>query len=198
MEIKIYKLQKELIEKPYKNPKCLIKSIEEFNQLTDWIITSSNNVNSIKFTILYDSLIHSDSAVEFHKRCDNQGATLSIIESEHGLRFGGYSTLTWESPEDKYGKYKENDSSAFIYSLTHMRKFRCTDQSDVIRCYKDYNVVYGYNDILIYNNFTANNSSYSNFGNSYDSTDIDEPKKYLAGSNSFKVRKVEVYKVEFH
>jgi hypothetical protein len=171
---------------------CLIKSVDEFNQLREWIYIEPSKV---KFTLLYDSFLDSDLATAFHDKCDNKGATLSIIESEHGLRFGGYTTLSWEKHPS--GLWKSNDPYAFIFSLSKMKNFRCINQSNVILCYKDNNVVFGYDgDIYIYDNFTYY-KSWSNFGDSYDSSGVEDDKRcYLAGSNNFNVKKMEVYKVD--
>jgi hypothetical protein len=175
---------------------CIIKSEYEFNQLREWI---NPDKSKVMLTLLYDSLVHSDSAYVFHSRCDHIGATLSIIESDYGLRFGGYTTHFWDSPS--LGYYKTNDLNAFVFSLSKMKKFMCINQSQVIYCRKDYNVTYGGgHDIVIYHNFTSNSNNYSIFGHSYNASTLNsiegDKNSYLAGSHKFKVKKVEVYKVE--
>jgi hypothetical protein len=35
----------------------------------------------------------------FHEKCDDQGATLVIIESEHDKIFGGYTDIPWKNED---------------------------------------------------------------------------------------------------
>ncbi|CDW81350.1 UNKNOWN [Stylonychia lemnae] len=50
----------------------------------------------------------------FHQKCDNNGPTISIILSEHGEVFGGYTSLPWSSSK----QYKPNkDINTFVFSL---------------------------------------------------------------------------------
>ena len=46
---------------------------------------------------LYSDRIGSASASDFHAKCDKQGATLTIIECELGIKFGGYNPRSWMS-----------------------------------------------------------------------------------------------------
>ena len=48
--------------------------------------------------------------MDFHKLCDNKGPTVTILKTSTGKRFGGYTSVSWESLD--IGKYKA-DSSAF-------------------------------------------------------------------------------------
>ena len=50
---------------------------------------------------------------EFHKCCDNNGPTLTIIESELGKVFGAYTDISWSS---EIG-YKNGNGNTFIFSL---------------------------------------------------------------------------------
>ena len=40
------------------------------------------------------------SADSFHSRVDNKGPTLIICKAENGRIFGGYTDISWTSPED--------------------------------------------------------------------------------------------------
>jgi hypothetical protein len=43
------------------------------------------------------------NAEVFHKKCDGKGQTLTIIQSERGKIFGGYSTVPWGFAKSKNG-----------------------------------------------------------------------------------------------
>ena len=49
-----------------------------------------------KFSLLYKATLHGDKTSEFHKRCDNHQMTLILAENEKGVRFGGFTTKTWD------------------------------------------------------------------------------------------------------
>ena len=55
------------------------------------------------------------SAKVFHELCDSKGPTVTLIESEAGKIFGGYTSLPWMSYDCKY----QTDSEAFIFSLSN-------------------------------------------------------------------------------
>jgi hypothetical protein len=59
----------------------------------------------------------------FHRLCDGIAPSLTIIKSEHGRVFGGFTTVPWGLAPGKNGQpqpaaYKK-DSEAFIFSFTH-------------------------------------------------------------------------------
>ncbi len=75
--------------------------------------------------LLYRGSTHGFAAKDFHARCDNKGPNISIIKSEHGLIFGGYTSLDWQSPSEcKYS----SDNEAFIFSVSKKTKHLCHDQ----------------------------------------------------------------------
>ena len=44
------------------------------------------------------------SSQVFHQKCDNKGPTLSIIQSDQGKIFGGYSMVPWGFQKAKNGQ----------------------------------------------------------------------------------------------
>lgn len=55
-------------------------------------------------------------ASDFHQHCDNKGPTLTIIQEQNGYLFGGYISLSWQSPDKAEYKW---DRSAFIFTLSN-------------------------------------------------------------------------------
>ena len=53
-------------------------------------------------------------ASTFHELCDGKGPTLTIVESEHGKIFGGFTSVSWSSLNGRYLP----DPTAFVFSLT--------------------------------------------------------------------------------
>lgn len=52
------------------------------------------------------------TAEDFHRLCDNQGPTLTVVQSDQGCIFGGYLSLPWSS----VGGWK-GDLQAWVFSL---------------------------------------------------------------------------------
>ena len=51
---------------------------------------------NIKLKLLYKATIDTDRAEIFHKKCDKAKSSLVFIETIHGMRFGGFTTQSWE------------------------------------------------------------------------------------------------------
>lgn len=50
--------------------------------------------------LLYRGTQHGFNAVDFHYYCDVVTNTLTVIKSENGNIFGGYTEMSWEGPND--------------------------------------------------------------------------------------------------
>eukprot|EP01084_Bolivina_argentea_P096495 173475_1 len=106
--------------------KYIIEStILTINDEFDFLKLLSNKIpNNKQFNLLFRASEHGFKANEFHKKCDNNGATISIIKSHFGNVFGGYTTIPWTSKN--YGFRK--DTHAFLF-LIHT-----TDKSEQLNC----------------------------------------------------------------
>lgn len=51
----------------------------------------------MELALLYSSAKHEHTAVAFHRLCDNQGATFTLIKTSEYI-VGGYTWLSWTSP----------------------------------------------------------------------------------------------------
>lgn len=110
----------------------IIKNEEQIKMISDWIAPNQK----IIFTRIYRATKDGGIGYNFHKHCDNQGPTLTLIESTKGYIFGGYITISWESPTS--GTYKGNDDNAFIFSVNNKLKYPIQDKSKVIYNYYNY------------------------------------------------------------
>ena len=107
------------------------------------------------------------SSKNFHSKCDNMESTLTVIKSESGNVFGGYTDKAWDSN----GRGVTDPNAFFInYKLFYLH---------------------------IVGDSNTNESSYSNFGNSYKHPDYpagtEEAQNILAGSYKFKTTEIEIY-----
>ena len=158
--------------------------------LLNWI-SEACKTPRLSLILLWKGTVDGFSASTFHKKCDNQGTTVTVVLSEFHYIFGGFTTKSWAGN----GAYVY-DPKAFIFSLTHMAKFnKQKSESHSIYCGPSYGPIFGGgNDIIIYDNCNSS-SNYSCGDYTYDLPQGVDNKTYLAGAKNFKVKDIEVYSV---
>ena len=124
-----------------------------------------------RFELLYDAQRDGYSSKVFHEKCDNKGATVTLIKLKNGHIFGGYAATTWESGG---GRYKSSPGS-FIFTLTDGKgrnpaKFDLKNQNDqyAICCSSGYGPTFGRGTFLLFLSlflflFSFSFSSFSSF-----------------------------------
>ena len=65
----------------------------KFDQLSRLLGTKAD---SLKLTCLFSSRVHGHDATAFHKHCDKQGPTLTLVTGPEGY-YGGYTSSDWAS-----------------------------------------------------------------------------------------------------
>ena len=151
-----------------------------------------------KWQLVYRATEHGFGFNDFHAKSINLNNCLTIIKSESGNVFGGYTDATW----NKRFKYTP-DKNSFIFSLINKDnkplKMKCSTPE-----YAVYGNpcpwIQGYGsgtDLALCSNSNVNNFSQSNLGFSYihpsyakASTHSNE---FLAGSFNFKTIEIEMY-----
>ena len=150
------------------------------------------NKGNIKLSLIYKATIDSDFSNKFHEKCDNHSPTISLIKTDNGLRFGGYTTQTWNNDEEC-----KQDDEAFLFSISLRKKYELeTGAECAIYCGGEYGPTFGEGfDLCLCNNFMGLNGSYSNFPKTYGKGNATNE---LTGKNkNFKISDVEVYLVAF-
>ena len=168
-----------------------IVSRREMNLISSWI----NPNKTFKFTLLYRGSVDGDSPYIFHSKCDNKGATVTLISTRNGWRFGGYSDVPWESKFETYNKWDyKNSTNAFIFSINLKKKYNIIREKFAIFCYERYGPTFGAGqDITIRENFLTENNSCSS-PSSYGK--MENTNEFNGGENYFIAKEVEVYLVE--
>ena len=190
------KLQTSLIEINYSSN--LDSSILSQREFLNLLVLCNFDLNC-RWQQLYRATRDGFSAANFHSKCDGQSNTLSVIRTNLGFVFGGFTTKPWS------GKVVyENDPEAFIFSLINSKntpmKFDCKTPKHAIRCNSDRGPTFGGgHDIYICNNSNTVQSSYSNFYSSYKNDQLnltngtEEANLFLAGSYQFLTTEIEVF-----
>jgi hypothetical protein len=153
-----------------------------------------------KWQLLYRGSEHGFLGQNFHSRCDKHANTLTVIKSENGNIFGGYTEQLWDSTSGHRA-----DKNAFLFSLVNKDKqpikMKIKEPSYAIYCHSKFGPTFGHThcDLIIKDNSNvrACNSSVD-FGQTYPHPTYahgsNEAKSFLAGSAKFQVAEIEVFR----
>ena len=157
-------------------------------QLATWL------GNDKKCKLLYRGSRDGFAASQFHAKCDNKGATLTVVQTTTGNIFGGYVGKPWTSN----GNWM-SDASAWLYSLKSPSGHAPVQMLSKTSQHNSYhNASYGptfggNHDLRICNNCNTNHS-YSKIGNTYHLPSGCDA-HFLEGTQNFTVAEIEVYQV---
>jgi hypothetical protein len=160
---------------------------------------------SDKWELLYCGSLHGFGLKDFHSHCDGKSETLTIIQAkESSYIFGGYTNAAWESKVSFI-----RDPKAFIFSLTNKENEPIKinidpDRIDFALYSSQYlGPTFGNStglgsDIYIAGNADANTTSDSGLSTNYKHPKYpygsEGAKTFLAGSHTFQISEIEVYK----
>jgi len=133
---------------------------------TEYVDSLLKSVSKKMGRVLYVASRDGDAASKFHSACDNQGATVVIVETTTGAVFGGYTDNSWT----KASNYKTS-SYSFLFrlkpSLKHY-KIKSANRGKSIYDRADYGPTFGGgHDFNIKDGALSNTQSYTNGGHSY-------------------------------
>ena len=156
----------------------------------DWI----GQKNKLSSELLYRKSRDGDSYDIFHKLCDNQGKTLTLIKGAENFIVGVYTPINW----DNKGGWI-NDDETFIFSLTNNKIYRKKEKSiESIFCDEDCGPWFG--GIGFRENGKKNMSEgefiYNRIGQEFYGN-IDDIIPNEGKSRFFDVEEVEIYKLIF-
>jgi hypothetical protein len=127
----------------------------------------------------------------FHSKCDNQGATVTIIRSVNGYLYGGYTSISWTSR----GTYAP-DNTAFLFTLTNPNgipptKYPISPGKNAIYDMPSYGPTFGTgHDLYMDSN---NTNGYTNFPHAFqDSTG--HGNNTFTGNRNTQAADIEVFK----
>jgi hypothetical protein len=161
---------------------------DDNNLFKNWL-----NSGNIKLSLIYKATVDSDFGYAFHSKCDDHAPTITIVKTDQGIRFGGYTTKTWNCKEEC-----KRDDEAFLFSLDFRKKYPIKKGTEcAIYCNNEYGPTFGEGfDLCLCDNYMGVNGSYSNFPTSYGKGNATNE---LTGKYpNFRIADVEVYQVNFH
>lgn len=165
----------------------IINNIEEKQLLENWIKPNSK----IKTTLLYQVSRDGDRTSTFTSKVSNKSATIIILKTTAGYRFGGYTANTWEIT----GDYKK-DELAFVFSIDKKKKYNIKKENNGNAIYhgSDRFSFGNGHDFAIFDQCKTSKSNYCNFPYAYTGG---EKSELTGGQNNFLVSECEVYHIEF-
>jgi hypothetical protein len=147
-------------------------------------------------SLLYRGSRDGFGAADFHAKCDEKGATVTIVKSTEGCIFGGCSDMSWVGN----GKYKSS-SRAFLFSIVNPAglapmKLPLTGERNnkAVYCYSLYGPAFG--DLAIRDKCNIKKNFSSRLGSSYTLPPDQDGMTFLAGSEYFLVAEIEVFAVQ--
>ena len=141
LEEEIGKIRKEI--KYLKSGKKINSSIIKENEFDFIELALKNRINKPILSIekIYQATIDGGDPAIFHSNCDRIHNTLTFIKSAGNRRFGGFTSLFWEST--KQDKVK-NDRNAFLFSFDKQKIYPIrNDSKTAIRCKKEWGPCFG-------------------------------------------------------
>ena len=151
-----------------------------------WI---SNGI--VKFKLLFRGSRDGFAASVFHQKVGSIKPTVVIVHSNHNKIFGGFSDTDW-TPTSQY----KVTTGAFIFSITDKEKYPLKLKEHAIYTNTGYLATFGGGfDFSLCGSCDTINSSYSNFGHSYDTKG--KAKESLVGGYNFTTKEVEVFQIEY-
>lgn len=154
-----------------------------------------------KCKLLYQVSRDGPSPELFHQKCNNKGATLTLIKTDTHI-FGGFNSINYTNKNE----YESSDNN-FLFSLSdgkirkpmrcplikQMKKFAIKQSEDA------YSPGFGLvdnSDLFIA--FKQLNNSYSNLDNVYKCPKGYNPKTFLAGKeNNWNILDIEIYQIDY-
>ena len=189
-EDEFYKyLDSKLIKSCFLDSK-IINDKQEFYFLVDRICGNNSILSGerIKFELLYRASRDGDSTQIFHKKCNDKGATLILVKTSKGYRFGGYTEQSWAGNEIK------RDKEAFCFSLDKMKIYNIKNGFGAIGCY-DYNISFSWMFKIEQNILKNKGYSYESYKSAYEGCQTDY--EITMGDSRFTAVELECFRIFF-
>ena len=145
-------------------------------------------LKGVKFHLIYKAFDLDDRASTFHNKLDNLEMSLILIETDKGVRFGGFTTKSW-----KGNNVKKIDNYCFVFSLDKKKIYEVIKNQPAIGCYPKYGPVFFGCQIRIYDEFFKRGGTTCHKGLNFNTTQDYELNN---GEKTFLVKDIEAYSLE--
>ena len=163
----------------------IIKNIEEESLIGDMI----SNLKIKKYRLLFRATRDGDSANIFHTLCDNYNKLIILIETQKGLRFGGYTSRNF-----RVSSHIKDDNNSFLFSLNLKKVFKITPGKNAIYCYPKSGPCFSQESLYIPNNFFKKPGKTRIFGGPFQ---FEKDYEINNGEKNFLVKELEIFQVKY-
>ncbi|CAF3985605.1 unnamed protein product [Adineta steineri] len=145
--------------------------------------------------LIYKATRDGFDATSFHRLCNNQGPTMTLIQSTTNCLFGGYASKSWQSSSSFV-----DASESFLYLLSNANgnqptKFPYNNDGKALYNMNSYGPIFGGGaDLYISSQSNKYLCSYCNLGVSY-SNSLDLGINTFTGSQFFQTSEIEIFKL---
>ena len=145
-------------------------------------------LKGVKFSLVYKAFDVGDKAETFHQKCDKLDMSLVLIETDNDVRFGGFTTKSWEG-----NNIKKKDNNAFVFNLETNSIFDIIKNEPAIGCYPKFGPVFFGCQIRIYDEFFTKGGTTCHKGLNYKTKKDYELNN---GEQKYLIKDIEVYSIE--
>ena len=144
-------------------------------------------LNKKKFAtkLLFRMTEDGDSFKIFHNQCDNKGSTMTIIETDKGMIFGGYTDLDWDT-----SNIKKNDKDSFLFSFNYRKKYPKRNDNYSIYCSEREGPKFGHGPQIYFDKNFSRGLSDSTEANSFCLNN-----KFVNGEREWNTKEMEVFQI---
>ena len=166
----------------------IIEDDSERQLLETFIKENDKTKININPVLLFKSSVDGDDSQKFHQKCDYRGATITLVRSETGRRFGGYNSLSWDKNLGNYLSKGDN----FLFSFDTRKYYKNSSGSNHSYHNGSYGPTFGGgHDLYISHQCMSNQNSYSSKSN----YDMSSSYELNGGVQKFKVLDYEVFQI---
>jgi len=149
------------------------------------------------FSLLWRGSRDGFDVAAFHRLCDGQGNTVTVIKNNNGYIFGGFTLLSWNS----IGGVYQADNSAFLFSLSNPSntplKLKVKPAQSGVYHHSSFGPIFGTgHDLLVNNLSNTNRQNYMNLS-SYEFPNAksgSEGGQFIVLITNFKLLKLKFFK----
>ena len=141
------------------------------------------------YKLLFKASVNGYRVKDFHSICDGKSYTVTLVKTNIGRRFGGFTDQSW----DQNGSHKSGNYG-FLFSLDFKEIFYNKNSSYNIYGHSSYGPYFGNTDFYIGDNC---NSGYNSCDSSNSCYNTNSKTYALAGNSNFIVEDYEVYQLTF-
>ena len=160
----------------------------------DFLLNKLSIYNPTSYKIIYKTSIDGDSIKNFHSNCDGEENILIIIETNKGYKFGGFTSIGFDS-----SGYELRDDKAFLFSIDRQKIYDIIEGNNAIYCNRKFGPIFcskpdstAYS-IFIPDNYLKNKSSTTKNCYCYK---MEQNFEINNGKKEFLIKEMEVFRLD--